>query len=75
MLAVHPQQFELARDEVSLESAPSFELRESEPILKQQVKKSMFSPYKILLALAVVFMVVMVGFKIYNEFVVQPVET
>jgi hypothetical protein len=35
----------------------------------------MFSPYKILLALAVAFMVVMVGFKIYNEFIVQPIET
>lgn len=35
----------------------------------------MFSPYKILIGLAVVFMLVMVGFKIYNEFIVQPVET
>jgi len=29
MLAVHPQQFELPRDEMSLDSAPTFELRES----------------------------------------------
>jgi hypothetical protein len=35
----------------------------------------MFSPYKILLALAVAFMLVMVGFKIYNEFVAQPIQT
>jgi len=35
----------------------------------------MFSPYKILLALAVTFMLVMVGFKIYNEFVAQPIQT
>lgn len=32
----------------------------------------MFSPYKILLALAVVFMLVMVSFKVYNEFIAQP---
>ncbi len=35
----------------------------------------MFSPYKILLALAVVFMLVMVSFKVYNEFIVQPAES
>lgn len=32
----------------------------------------MFSPYKILLALAVVFMLFMVSFKVYNEFIAQP---
>ena len=33
---------------------------------KQQEKKSMLSPYKILLALAVFFMLVMVSYKVYD---------
>jgi zona occludens toxin (predicted ATPase) len=43
--------------------------------MKQEVKKSMFSPYKILLALAVFFMLVMVSYKVYNEFIVTPTES
>jgi hypothetical protein len=56
-----------------MDSAPTMELNECEAPMKQEVKKSMFSPYKILLALAVVFMLVMVSFKVYNEFIAQPV--
>lgn len=72
MLAVAPQQFELPRDEISMDSAPTLEVMESEPIMKQEVKKSMFSPYKVLLALLLAFVLVMVSFKIYNEFIVTP---
>lgn len=35
MLAVHPQQFNLPHDEVSIDSAPTLELRESEMPVKQ----------------------------------------
>lgn len=72
MLAVAPQQFELPRDEISMDSAPTLEVMENEPIMKQEVKKSMFSPYKVLLALLLAFVLVMVSFKIYNEFIVTP---
>ena len=72
MLAVAPQQFELPRDEISMDSAPTLEVMENEPIMKQEVTKSMFSPYKVLLALLLAFVLVMVSFKIYNEFIVTP---
>lgn len=75
MLAVAPQQFELPRDEISMDSAPTLEVMENEPIMKQEVKKSMFSPYKVLLALLLAFVLVMVSFKIYNEFIVTPRES
>lgn len=66
MLSVHPQQFELPRDEISMDSAPALQEREPEMLNKQQEKKSMLSPYKILLALAVFFMLVMVSYKVYD---------
>lgn len=66
MLAVHPQQFNLPIDEISMDSAPTMDFTESEMPMKQEIKKSMFSPYKILLGLGVLFMLVMVSFKLYN---------
>lgn len=51
-----------------MDSAPTLEMEEGLGSLnKQQVKKSMFSPYKILLALAVFFMLVMASYKVYSE--------
>ena len=78
MLAVQPQRFELPRDEISMDSAPSMDFHDSEPALgmnKQQEKKSIFSPYKILLGLAVFFMLVMVSFKVYDEFIAKPISS
>ena len=71
MLAVQPQQFELPRDEISMDSAPTLNLQESEVLNKQQEKKSMLSPYKILLALAVFFLLVMVSYKVYSSIAVN----
>lgn len=50
-----------------MDSAPTLKLQESEGLNKQQEKKSMLSPYKILLALAVFFMLVMVSYKVYSS--------
>ena len=58
-----------------MDSAPTLHLGESEITIKQEVKKSIFSPYKVLLGLAVIFMLVMVSFKVYNEFIVTPKES
>ena len=43
-------------------------MTEQEMPIKQEVKKSMLSPYKILLGLALLFLLVLVSFKLYNQF-------
>lgn len=60
---------------MSIDTAPNFHLGESEYGMKQEARKSMLSPYKVLLALAVLFMLVMVSFKVYNEFIATPAES